>query len=53
MIRSQDRKEGKNDMKLLLLILAGAVLTLLAFFILFLLSAALLQKAYLFLDYHR
>ena len=38
-------------MKLVLLLLAGSVLTLLAIFILFILSAALLQKACLFLDY--
>lgn len=38
-------------MKIVLLLLAGSVLTLLAIFILFILSAALLQKARLFLDY--
>ncbi len=38
-------------MKIVLLLLAGSVLTLLAIFILFILSAALLQKACLFLDY--
>lgn len=38
-------------MKIILLLLAGSVLALLAIFILFILSAALLQKACLFLDY--
>ncbi len=38
-------------MKIVLLFLAGGVFTLLAIFILFILSAALLQKACLFLDY--
>ena len=38
-------------MKIVLLLLAGSVLTLLAIFILFILSAALLQKACLFLEY--
>lgn len=37
-------------MKILLLILAGSALALLALFVL---SAALLQKACIFLDYHR